>query len=167
MNCVMNFIYFVSSSEMCPWMCVCVCVCGHILFLHLVQPDRWNRMSSSFSHQVHLELLYCPFGMESEFTNPFADQKFTLTTLEKSLKREVAGTETAQTDRTSTLRKKDVIVRGVLSVTVVAAEDLPVMDVLGKADPYVVITMKKTETRNKTRVTFCILCAICLAIHLL
>jgi len=92
--------------------------------------------------------------MESEFTNPFADQKFTLTTLEKSMKREVYETETAETDKTSTLRKKDVIVRGVLSVTVVAAEDLPVMDVMGKADPYVVITMKKTETRNKTRVTF-------------
>lgn len=72
--------------------------------------------------------------------------------MEKALKNEVGETGTAEIDRTSTLKKKDVIIRGVLTVTIIAAEELPVMDVMGKADPFVVITLKKTETRNKTRV---------------
>nr|XP_010913335.1 synaptotagmin-5 [Elaeis guineensis] len=109
-----------------------------------VQRDRKDR------GQVHLELLYCPFGMENEFSNPFASQNFSMTSLEKALKSEVNGIE-AEIDRT-TLRKKDVIMRGVLSVTVISAEDLPAMDVMGKADPFVVLRMKKLETKNKTRV---------------
>lgn len=44
------------------------------------------------------------------------------------------------------------IVRGVLAVTVVAAEDLPAVDFMGKADPFVVITLKKAEAKSKTRV---------------
>lgn len=91
--------------------------------------------------------------MESEFVNPFADHKYTLTSLEKALQSDVDGSETPAVDRTTTLKKKDVIVRGVLSVTVISAEDLPVMDVMGKADPYVVISMKKSSTKNRTRVT--------------
>lgn len=101
--------------------------------------------------QVHLELLYCPFGMENEFFNPFASQNFSMTSLEKAFKTE-NGTGAAETERTTTLRKKDVIMRGVLSVTVISAEDLPAMDVMGKADPFVVLSMKKLETKNKTRV---------------
>ncbi|XP_038985513.1 synaptotagmin-5-like isoform X2 [Phoenix dactylifera] len=110
-----------------------------------VQRDRKDR------GQVHLELLYCPFGMENEFSNPFASQNFSMTSLEKVLKSGVNGTEAAEIDRT-TLRKKDVIMRGVLSVTVISAEDLPAMDVMGKADPFVVLSMKKLKTKNKTRV---------------
>ena len=101
-------------------------------------------------HQVHLELLYCPYGMENEFTNPFASQNLSMTSLEKILKGSRNATEAASIDRTATKRKKEVIVRGVLSVTVISAEELPVMDVMGKADPFVVIRMKKTDTRNKT-----------------
>jgi len=36
---------------------------------------------------------------------------------------------------------------------VISAEDLPAVDLMGKADPYVVLTMKKSDIRNKTRVT--------------
>lgn len=43
--------------------------------------------------------------------------------------------------------------RGVLSVTVISAEDLPPMDIGGKADPFVVLYLKKGETKKKTRVT--------------
>ncbi|XP_073098720.1 synaptotagmin-5 [Elaeis guineensis] len=111
-----------------------------------VQRDRKDR------GQVHLELLYCPFGMENEFPNPFVGQNFLMTSLEKALKSGVNGTDAAVTDRTATLRKKDVIMRGVLSVTVISAEDLPAMDVMGKADPFVVLSLKKLETKNKTRV---------------
>lgn len=49
-------------------------------------------------------------------------------------------------------QRKMVITRGVLSVTVISAEDLPPADLMGKADPFVVLTMKKTGTKNKTRV---------------
>jgi len=51
-----------------------------------------------------------------------------------------------------TKKRREVIVRGVLSVTVISAEDLPVVDLMGKADPFVTLTMKKSEMRNKTRV---------------
>lgn len=91
--------------------------------------------------------------MENEFSNPSASQKFSMTSLEKVLKSSTNGTEAVNIDRTATQRKKEVIVRGVLSVTVISAEDLPAMDVMGKADPFVVIRMKKGETKNKTRVT--------------
>ncbi|KAM0933896.1 putative C2 domain, synaptotagmin-like mitochondrial-lipid-binding domain, C2 domain superfamily [Dioscorea sansibarensis] len=111
-----------------------------------IQRDRKER------GQVHLELLYCPFGTESAFTNPFATQDFSMTSLEKALKSEANETDVTDRDKMSKHRKKEVIVRGVLSVTVISAQDLPSMDVLGKADPYVVLSMKKTETKNKTRV---------------
>ncbi|XXG52103.1 hypothetical protein AAC387_Pa03g0504 [Persea americana] len=110
-----------------------------------IQRDNKNR------GQVHLELLYCPYGMENGFTNPFAP-KFSMTSLEKALKTGTDGAEAADIERLTTQRKRDVIVRGVLSVTVLSAEDLPAMDMMGKADPYVVLHLKKTETKNKTRV---------------
>ncbi|KAF8400598.1 hypothetical protein HHK36_013897 [Tetracentron sinense] len=107
-----------------------------------VQRDNKNR------GQVHLELLYCPIDMENGFTNPFAPT-FSMTTLEKALKSGADGTETSGH---GTQKRRDVIVRGVLSVTVMSAEDLPAVDLMGKADPYVILHMKKTEMRNKTRV---------------
>ncbi|CAK9182899.1 unnamed protein product [Ilex paraguariensis] len=97
---------------------------------------------------VHVELLYCPYGTESTFRNPF-DPDFRLTSLEKALK---SGTEAADLKKSGSQRKRDVIVRGVLSVTVISAEDLPAADLMGKSDPYVVLMMKKSEQKNKTRV---------------
>ncbi|XP_065016354.1 synaptotagmin-5-like isoform X2 [Musa acuminata AAA Group] len=115
-----------------------------------IRPLR-DRMKTSKTI-VHVELLFCPFGTENDFSNPFAVQKFSMTSLEKALKGSTNGTDTANLDRTATQRKKEVIVRGVLSVTVISAEDLPAMDLMGKADPFVVVRMKKAETKNKTRV---------------
>ncbi|XP_073317388.1 synaptotagmin-5-like isoform X1 [Primulina huaijiensis] len=109
-----------------------------------IQRDNKNR------GQVHLELLYCPYGMQNGFTNPFA-QKFSLTSLEKVLKGGAKGKDAVE-DGGKDNRRKEVYVRGVLSVTVVSAEDLPPADLMGKADPYVVLSLKKTEARNKTRV---------------
>lgn len=91
--------------------------------------------------------------MENGFTNPFAPN-FSMTALEKAFKTGTDGAEVADVERSATQRKRDVIVRGVLSVTVLSAEELPAMDMMGKADPFVVLHMKKTETKNKTRVTF-------------
>ncbi|XP_020240880.1 synaptotagmin-5-like [Asparagus officinalis] len=119
------------------------------VWLNLVK-DLEVQRDRKYRGQVHLELLYCPFGMKNGFINPFTNQN-SLTSLEKVLKTDTNGTEDVAIGRAST-RKKEVIVRGVLSVTVITAEDLPPMDVMGKADPYVVLTMKKTGTKNKTRV---------------
>lgn len=107
-----------------------------------VQRDVKNR------GQVHLELLYYPFGMENGFANPFAPN-FSMTSLEKVLK---SGNEGGENGGELSQKRRDVITRGVLSVTVISAEDLPPTDLLGKADPYVALTMKKTEAKNKTRV---------------
>ncbi|XP_022938164.1 synaptotagmin-5-like isoform X1 [Cucurbita moschata] len=101
--------------------------------------------------QVHLELQYCPFGMESGFTNPFASD-FPMTSLESVLKSQANGTEATENGQAVTPKRKGVIIRGVLSVTVISAEDLPATDLVGKSDPYVVFTMKKSEMKNKTRV---------------
>lgn len=108
-----------------------------------IQRDNKNR------GQVQLELLYIPNGMENGFTNPFA-QKFSMTSLEKVLKSGNEGTELVENG--GEVKRRDVIVRGVLSVTVLSAEDLAPTDLIGKADPYVVLIMKKTESKNKTRV---------------
>ncbi|CAN6167372.1 unnamed protein product, partial [Urochloa humidicola] len=93
--------------------------------------------------QVHLELLYYPYAKHEGVSNPFANQ-IQLTSLEKVLKTESNGYDINQ--------RKNVIMRGVLSVTVISAEDLPPMDIGGKADPFVVLYLKKGETKKKTRV---------------
>ncbi|XP_066391298.1 synaptotagmin-5-like [Miscanthus floridulus] len=93
--------------------------------------------------QVHLELLYYPYAKHEGVPNPFASQ-IQLTSLEKVLKTESNGYDVNQ--------RKNVITRGVLSVTVISAEDLPPMDIGGKADPFVVLYLKKGETKRKTRV---------------
>lgn len=98
-----------------------------------------------------MELLFCPFGQENVFTNPFA-QNYSMTALEKVLKNGVNGTEASEDGSAVTQKRKEVIIRGVLSITVISAEDLPAVDLMGKADPFVVLTMKKSETKNKTRV---------------
>ncbi|KAJ6435782.1 hypothetical protein OIU84_000911 [Salix udensis] len=51
-----------------------------------VQRDNKNR------GQVHLELLYCPFGVENDLVNPFSSD-FSMTSLEKVLKSGANGTE--------------------------------------------------------------------------
>ncbi|KAI8569111.1 hypothetical protein RHMOL_Rhmol02G0253600 [Rhododendron molle] len=111
----------------------------------VIQRDKKDR------GQVHLELLYCPYGKESGFMNPY-DPDFRLTSLEKALKTGIDGTEAAEISKSGSSKKKDVIVRGVLSVTVIAAENLPAADIMGKSDPFVVVIMKKSEQKNKTRV---------------
>ncbi|KAA8535169.1 hypothetical protein F0562_030172 [Nyssa sinensis] len=112
--------------------------------LGCAQRDNKNR------GQVHLELLYCPFGMKNGLTNPFASNS-SMTSLEKVFK-SAEGNEAVENGLQVKSRKSEVIVRGVLSVTVISAEDLPAADLMGKADPYVVLIMKKTETKNQTRV---------------
>ncbi|KAJ7957681.1 synaptotagmin-5-like [Quillaja saponaria] len=110
-----------------------------------MQRDNKNR------GQVHLELLYYPFGMENGFTNPFAPNA-SMTSLEKVLKSGVNGIEDTEVEKSVTQKRKEVIIRGVLSVIVISGEDLPAADLMGKSDPYVVLTMKKSGTKNRTRV---------------
>ncbi|XVE63663.1 hypothetical protein DITRI_Ditri07aG0037800 [Diplodiscus trichospermus] len=120
------------------------------VWLNLVK-DLEIQRDTKYRGQVHLELLYCPFGVANGFTNPFAS-KFSMTSLEEVLKSGADGTGAIENEKTVTKKKKEVIIRGVLSVTVICAQDLPPADLLGKADPYVVLKMKKSEARNKTRV---------------
>ncbi|KAK1370183.1 Synaptotagmin-4 [Heracleum sosnowskyi] len=109
-----------------------------------VQRDKKNR------GQVQLELLYCPNGTENALTNAFR-RDFRLTKLEKALKTEPDEKEDTDPAKLSA-KRKDVILRGVLSVTVISAEDLPAVDLNGKSDPFVILIMKKTEEKKKTRV---------------
>ncbi|XP_048594291.1 synaptotagmin-5-like [Brassica napus] len=105
-----------------------------------IQRDNKNR------GEVHLELLYVPFGAGSNgIVNPFASSS--MTSLERVLKNDTTDEENA-----SSRKRKDVIVRGVLSVTVISAEEIPIQDMMGKADPYVVLSMKKSGAKSKTRV---------------
>ncbi|KAK7292025.1 hypothetical protein RIF29_07650 [Crotalaria pallida] len=110
-----------------------------------IQRDNKNR------GKVNLELLYYPFGMENGFTNPFAPN-YSMTSLEKVLKSSNNGIESEGNENGVTQKRKEVIIRGVLSVTVISGEDLPATDLLGKSDPFVVLTLKKAGTKNKTRV---------------
>ncbi|GKV02555.1 hypothetical protein SLEP1_g14984 [Rubroshorea leprosula] len=120
------------------------------VWLNLVK-DLEIQRDNKYRGQVHLELLYCPLSMENGFTNPFASN-FSMTSLERVLKSGVNGTEAVENVKAVTEKRKEVIVRGVLSVTVISADDLPATDLMGKADPYVVLTLKKSEAKNRTRV---------------
>ncbi|KAL7112330.1 hypothetical protein ACP275_05G145400 [Erythranthe tilingii] len=106
-----------------------------------IQRDQKNR------GKVHLEILYYPLNAENELYNPF-DPDFRLTLVEKAFKH---ATDTDPLKPASPM-KRDVIIRGVLSVTVISAENLPATDLFGKSDPFVELTMKKSEQKNKTRV---------------
>ncbi|KAK9945973.1 hypothetical protein M0R45_011460 [Rubus argutus] len=111
--------------------------------------DLEIQRDTKYRGQVHLELLYCPYGTDGNIVNPF-DHDFSLTSLEKAMK--IEKVTEAELRKISTQKKKEMFIRGVLSVTVISAEDLPVVDFMGKADPFVVLIMKKSEAKQKTRV---------------
>lgn len=112
------------------------------LWLDLVK-DLEIQRDKKFRGQVHLELLYYPYAKHEGVSSPFANQ-IQLTSLEKVLKTESNGYDVNQ--------RKNIIMRGVLSITVISAENLPPMDIGGKADPFVVLYLKKGEIKKKTRV---------------
>ncbi|KAA3489899.1 synaptotagmin-4 isoform X1 [Gossypium australe] len=119
------------------------------VWLKLVK-DLLVQRDNKYRGQVQLELLYNPYGTDSTFKNPF-DADFSLTSLEKALKSPNSETEALAPEKAGQ-KKSEVIVRGVLSVIVISGENLPPVDFNGKADPFVVLTMKKSETKSKTRV---------------
>ncbi|KAE8774110.1 Synaptotagmin-5 [Hordeum vulgare] len=110
-----------------------------------IQRDRKDR------GQVHLELVYYPYNMKDETPNPFK-QHFSMTSLERTMTSNGNGSASKEYVRLSSRKRKEIILRGVLSVTVISGEDLPAMDMNGKSDPYVVVSLKKTKTKHKTRV---------------
>lgn len=91
--------------------------------------------------------------MENGFANPFTSNS-AMTSLEKALKSGMNGADATESEKEAAQKKKEVIIRGVLTITIISAEDLPPVDLMGKADPYVVLTLKKSGTKNKTRVRF-------------
>ncbi|KNA19130.1 hypothetical protein SOVF_064340, partial [Spinacia oleracea] len=120
-----------------------------IEWLTLVK-DLEVQRDTKYRGQVNLELLYCPFGTENQILNPFSSN-VPLTNVERVLK-DTTDDDVSDIERKTSEKKHEVILRGVLSVTVVSAENLPVMDLTGKSDPYVVVSMKKAGTKVKTRV---------------
>lgn len=96
--------------------------------------------------------MYIPFIGKGSSDSPFT-QDYLLTSLEKALKSE-GTTGNANLSKMSPQKRKDVILRGVLSIVVISADNLPPVDMNGKADPYVVLTMKKSSKKYKTRVRF-------------
>lgn len=100
---------------------------------------------------MHLELVYYPYNMKDETPNPFK-QQFSMTSLERTMTSNGNGSASKDYRRLSSRKRKEIILRGVLSVTVISGEDLPAMDMNGKSDPYVVVSLKKTKTKHKTRV---------------
>ncbi|KAL8130007.1 hypothetical protein V2J09_019162 [Rumex salicifolius] len=121
-----------------------------IVWLKLVKDLEFQRDAKNRG-QVHLELFYCPFGMSNELVKDYTPDLH-LTGLEKALNEENDGMDAADIERQYAQRKRHIIIRGVLSVTVISAEDLPAMDFMGKSDPYVVLTLKKSGTVFNTRV---------------
>jgi hypothetical protein len=89
--------------------------------------------------------------MKDEAPNPFK-QQFSMTSLERTMTSNGHGSGSTDYSRLSSRKRREIILRGVLSVTVVSGEDLPAMDMNGKSDPYVVLSLKKTKTKYKTRV---------------
>ncbi|XP_030548761.1 synaptotagmin-5 isoform X1 [Rhodamnia argentea] len=120
------------------------------VWLKLVK-DLEVQRDNKYRGEVHLELLYCPNGMENGFINPFK-RDISMTSLERVLTGGANGFQVTENGNGVIPKKRDVIVRGVLCITVISAEDLPPTDLMGKADPYVVVSMKKSGMRNKTRV---------------
>ncbi|KAI7998637.1 Synaptotagmin-5 [Camellia lanceoleosa] len=70
--------------------------------------------------EVHLELLYYPFGMKNGFTNPFASN-FSMTSLEKFLKSGVEGKEASENGMDVKHKRREVIVR-VVYILVISAK---------------------------------------------
>ncbi|XP_050218443.1 synaptotagmin-4 [Mercurialis annua] len=120
------------------------------VWLKLVKDLEFQR-DTKYRGQIQLELLYCPFGTESSLMNPF-NGDYQLTSLEKAIKSGTEDLGVSTLKKPNSPKKKNVIVRGVLSVSVISAEKLPVVDLTGKADPYVVLHMKKSESKFRTRV---------------
>lgn len=102
---------------------------------------------------MHLELLYYPLDAVGEFYTHF-DPDYRLTTVEKLFKHNINGVDSTDPSKSASETRKDVIIRGVLSVKVISAENLPSTDLIGKSDPFVELTMKKSEQKDRTRVRF-------------
>jgi len=73
--------------------------------------------------------------------------------MEKLLKDD-SGANVGDIERKASEKRREIFLRGVLSVTVMSAENLPVMDLGGKSDPYVVVILRKAGIKKKTRVYF-------------
>eukprot|EP00252_Welwitschia_mirabilis_P012836 TRINITY_DN28377_c0_g1_i1.p1 TRINITY_DN28377_c0_g1~~TRINITY_DN28377_c0_g1_i1.p1 ORF type:complete len:570 (+),score=111.85 TRINITY_DN28377_c0_g1_i1:258-1967(+) len=121
------------------------------MYLPLVKDLEHKKWDTKQRGLVHLELLYRPIGMENGISGPsvFNSQTVGLTSLERVL---TDGMKKEGGVISSSPGKRKDIIRGVLSVTVKRAENLSATDLSGKADPYVVLTMRKTDTKKKTRV---------------
>lgn len=117
--------------------------------------DMKDRNSLKDRGEVHLELCYFPFNEDEE--NPIAKRSSTsmkLTSLERVLtKKEESKKSPSITSLLSPSSMKEVsIIRGILSITVMRAEDLEASKFDKNSDPYVVLKMKKSGAIMRTKV---------------
>ncbi|KAH9653402.1 Synaptotagmin-5 [Citrus sinensis] len=108
----------IQSSELigCAQVRLCELEPGKVkdVWLKLVK-DLDVQRDTKYRGQVHLELLYCPFGMENVFTNPFAPN-FSMTSLEKvltngekALKSGANGTEAIELEKDASQKRREVV----------------------------------------------------------
>ncbi|KAJ7535342.1 hypothetical protein O6H91_12G029200 [Diphasiastrum complanatum] len=139
------------------------------LWLPLVK-DPEKTTEAKNRGEVHLELLYSPFDQRQKV--PLSTSLFDSITnvdVANSPATEHMAISNGKNhhiseDKPSTtgnkgvskhiIYKQDHFVRGVLSVTVLRAENLIVADYKGKADPYAVLTLKKSDQKKKTKVVY-------------
>ena len=82
-----------------------------------------------------------------------------MTSLKKVLQSSTYGIKANLNENAITVKINEVTTRGLLSVTVISAQDLPALDFIGKSDPYVVLTQRRANSKaiiaqHKTRVRF-------------
>jgi Ca2+-dependent lipid-binding protein len=94
---------------------------------------------------VHIELVYHALDEESNPTTTSTP----LTSLEKVITSNMNGVRHMAL---KSFLREDVIIRGILQVTVIRAENLIPSDLNHQCDPYVVLRMKKSDARKTTKV---------------
>ena len=111
--------------------------------------------------QVHVELIYHTLDEEvshaADTLNTTSMASMPLTSLEKVITSNTNGL------RHTTLRsymREGAIIRGILQVTVIRAENLIPSDSNHLCDPYVLLRMKKNDARKTTKVRNVFLCRI-------
>jgi hypothetical protein len=75
-----------------------------------------------------------------------------MTSLEKVLKGSTNGIDSNGNESDAAQRKKEVIIRGVLSVTVISAEDLPAVDFMGKSFCCSYIEESRNKEQNQGKI---------------
>lgn len=116
------------------------------------ESKKYKEKTAEYRGEVHVELIY--HTLDEELNQDDSASKalipsLPLTSLEKVYTSNLNGMRQSPF---KSLMKEGAIIRGILSVTVIRAENLIAVDLNNQSDPYVVIKMKKSDARKTTRV---------------